>query len=316
MLGLAALPFLAVGLLFTVFDSGSDDDGYEETPDEPETPVTPEEPATPVEPEEPETPVEPEEPEEPVEPETPEAEVINGTAGSDVINAEDNQIVNGLDGDDGLSTSDASNGAVVNSGAGDDSINLAGINVTGNGGEGNDLISASFANGAALNGEAGDDTLNGWRNSSGLVIDGGLGNDTITDEALLEMREDGVMADILTGGEGADSFFINLVNQTILDGQEPLLEGDIGIVSQITDFDPDEDMLLIDVNNADEAGTNDPVRTLDSFTLVEAADGSYTDVQLVISTAGGTGTLTATIRLDGATGLTNDDIAFADRAVA
>ena len=221
--------------------------------------------------------------------------------------------------DDGFGNAETLNGFgivdQIRGSDGDDSINLAGINAEGNGGQGDDLISASFANGGILNGDAGDDTLNGWRNSTGLVIDGGLGNDTITDEAHLELPGADDVPDILTGGEGADSFFINFVNPEIFEGQEQVLEGDIGIVSQITDFDPDEDMLMIDINNADDAGTTDPVRTLDSFTLVEAADGSYTDVQLVISTAGGTGTLTATIRLDGATGLTNDDIAFADRAV-
>jgi Ca2+-binding RTX toxin-like protein len=157
--------------------------------------------------------------------------------------------------------------------------------------------------------------LNVWRNSSDVVLDGGSGDDTITDEAFLETPAAGAVPDMLTGGEGADSFFINLVNQTVFEGEEQLVEGDLGILSQITDFDPDEDMLMIDINNADEAGINDPVRTLDSFTLVEADDGSYTDVQLVINSAGVSGQLTATIRLDGATGLTSDDIAFADRAI-
>ena len=121
----------------------------------------------------------------PVEPPDPETQ-IEGTDGDDVLDAVLNETVNGLEGDDTLTASETSDGAVLNGGEGADSLSLDGFNGTANGGAGDDTVSQFLPGGSGpggiLNGGDGDDSLlvfGGGNQEMPTVANGGNGDDTI-----------------------------------------------------------------------------------------------------------------------------------------
>ena len=72
------------------------------------------------------------------------------------------------------------------------------------------------------------------------------------------------------------------------------------IYMTITDFDPTEDVLQVGVF---QTGNN-----VDSIEIVEADDGSYSDVRVTYTPQDGLDPGIAVIRLEGTTGVTADQI--------
>ncbi|SMX25968.1 Hemolysin, chromosomal [Pelagimonas phthalicica] len=229
--------------------------------------------------------------------------LIGGDGDDDLYAYSDNTSVEGGAGDDRI---DLISNGVAYGGEGEDYITYYGSEtvVEIHGGEGNDRIYGSGPSGEIF-GDAGDDFLGiangvtghgGEGNDhlqirSGGVGDAGAGDDLITTYNFLN-DEDG--AATVTGGEGADTVRISVRN--------PYGEGEIEFMT-ITDFDPAEDILEV----------SSPAQTsyvLDDVAIVEAADGSYSDVLLNYAPRIGDSpeTATAVVRLTGVSGMTADQI--------
>lgn len=127
-----------------------------------------------------------------------------------------------------------------------------GLDNTITGGAGDDFILTSESNGSSnlFDGGAGDDTLEGHGadiryfdaddDSGPLRLEGGIHTDTLIggagDDVLLAF--DGAE---MTGGEGADTFGVD--HDLLPEAQE---EGFVFPPARITDFDPDEDVIVLD----------------------------------------------------------------------
>lgn len=162
-------------------------------------------------------------------------DLINGGSGHDEINAgmgkdrvnagSGDDVVNGGDGDDKLRGGEGFD--LLNGDDGDDRLN---------GGDGNDTLDGGDGNDRLIDGH-GDDDLSGGEGNDRLitrfgndVVDGGAGNDRIvsrSDAGEPEIAQDPGLPtyfpdqpfedadDILTGDEGADTFFFRLdINAT------------------------------------------------------------------------------------------------------
>lgn len=253
--------------------------------------------------------------------------VLNGGEGSDNITLLGlSNTANGGEGDDvigfGNLVTDTENTTVANGGLGDDTINPGGIGGTANGGEGDDLITAqgSFP---GLNGDAGNDTiradtsdyggastLNGGADDDLLfavdgagesfvqTLNGDAGDDILASLTLLDAE--GVV-DVLTGGEGNDVFQVGLWDDAALLDPPPF---DVGTVIEITDFNPEEDALVIDPRIIDNTGFLDANSENYELTFELEEDASGTQVNFVATNAFSTdATLSGTFQLDGVTGL-------------
>ena len=146
-------------------------------------------------------------------------------------------------------------------GAGDDNLGVAGEGSQAYGGNGDDFIAVS--NGTTGFGEAGDDYL---QVDEGGTAFGGTGDDLFT---AWNRHNDPDGPAILTGGEGSDTFDALVRNAAGGEADD--------IYMQITDFDCDEDVLQVGAWNRDNPVSN--------IKLVEAADGSFTDVRVTGMTA-------------------------------
>ena len=200
-------------------------------------------------------------------------------------------------------------------GAGDDQITVQVPLDLVEGGNGNDFIrynSSTEGGGLTLSGGAVDDvivhlTLNSTpEHLNSLTIDAGEGDDRLLSSANIGPDADN-SGDTLTDGSGADSFELTFHHPDLTEPSR-----DAGIVTTITDFDPAEDSLLLveDFQSGQESRVSlpSPAR-ITGFELVEAADGSFTDVIFqATATDTGSGTVTGTIRLAGTTGLTTANI--------
>lgn len=128
--------------------------------------------------------------------------VVDGTDGADMLTAIANEMINGAEGDDTLTATDASDGAVLNGGEGADRLSLNGQNGTANGGLGADSIEMFVPDGgdpetsdtSVINGGEGNDTLNA-AGTDGIV--NGDGGDDMID---VQGRLDGAF-----GGDGDDT---------------------------------------------------------------------------------------------------------------
>lgn len=109
------------------------------------------------------------------------------------------------------------------------------------------------------------------------------------------MQQDGEAA-TLTGGEGQDRFEVSVLN---FRGE------DEGVFAVITDFDPDEDVLV--VRRHPEAAAKGGAE-LQNVTLIPADDGSYTDVRLDYVWQLNDNTGTTFVRVLGVPNLTADQI--------
>ncbi|MCV2888700.1 calcium-binding protein [Ruegeria aquimaris] len=171
----------------------------------------------------------------------------------------------------------------VDGGAGHDRIIVSGVNATGYGGEGDDFLSVE--NGARGHGGVGNDHL---QLSAGSMVFGEDGDDLFTMYEFQNAPESAVA----TGGDGADTYSLAIRGANAPDPESYL---------RITDFDPSEDALEVELWNRDS-------ETIDSVTLSEASDGSHTDVLVNVSSIYAQSPGSVIIRLDGVTGMSPDAV--------
>ena len=252
-----------------------------------------------------------------------------GGAGDDLFELEgaDNIVVDGGTGDDEVrvyGSVEASIGsATVEGGEGNDRIRISGGEAYG--GEGNDELSSGRRYETALFGGAGSDGI--WVYGEGSAGYGGMGDDFIHVDSGATgyggAGDDRLQVDngaTAHGGAGDDLF--NVWNQFRDEDGPAVITTDAGedtidvriwnafggeaddIYLRVTDFDPAEDILQI--------GVFQTGNEVDSFELVEADDGSYTDVLVTYTTPlPHQVPSVAVIRLDGTTGLTADSVVVA-----
>ena len=242
---------------------------------------------------------------------------LNGGGGSDHIvfqsNGSEDSDLSFVQGGSGDDTMDAfGEDGVIDGGAGNDIISIQGTLLSASGGAGDDTISgdsADFGGGTSLYGNAGDDFLileNSPGYQIGAIADGGAGNDRIETSTYLNSADS---FDTLTGGDGDDRFEL-IFTGIEFDSEAP----DRGVVTTITDFVPSEDVLVLPLDIQSSNGSADVPIT---FQIVQADDGTYTDVIFSAVDPAATATetaitTTATIRLLGTTNLTNADVVQAD----
>jgi hypothetical protein len=202
--------------------------------------------------------------------------LLEGTEGNDTLSSgQDSDLapatINLLEGADVAVVEDPL-GITVSGGDGDDIISSTAVGNTLNGDAGNDRITGIDANN--MHGGAGDDeiTFNSdvELNSSTAQISGGAGNDTINVLADAGVNTADRGGAIISGGAGNDEFNITLVLENSQE-DSGVLDTNIG---RITDFDPAEDTLIIDVEKG--AATVDREIALE-FDQTEV-DGAYTTV--------------------------------------
>ncbi|MEL7116891.1 MAG: hypothetical protein AAGP08_15150, partial [Pseudomonadota bacterium] len=172
----------------------------------------------------------------------------------------------------------------------DDEIVTIGTNKEAFGGVGNDSIE-TYGGGLGLGGE-GDDTM---RLDPGSEANGEGGDDVLS---VYNSSSDDDPAS-LTGGDGADTIEADILSFGGL-GE--------GVFAVVGDFDPTEDVLVV---GSDGIGDTEGPAQIDTVTLIEASDSSFTDVQLDYTwiLTGEPGS--AVVRLLGVTGLTPDQIVLA-----
>ena len=242
---------------------------------------------------------------------------LNGGGGSDHIvfqsNGSEDSDLSFVQGGSGDDTIDAfGEDGVIDGGAGNDIISIQGTLLSASGGAGDDTISgdsADFGGGTSLYGNAGDDFLileNSPGYQIGAIADGGAGNDRVETSTYLNSADS---FDTLTGGDGDDRFEL-IFTGIEFDSEAP----DRGVVTTITDFVPSEDVLVLPLDIQSSNGSADVPIT---FQIVQADDGTYTDVIFSAVDPAATATetaitTTATIRLLGTTNLTNADVVQAD----
>lgn len=216
-------------------------------------------------------------------------------------------------GNDILTADGPVNGSGVFGGEGDDTITLTATHSELGGGTGNDLISLSGGTDTVFGGD-GDDTLTTGPNLYSSGIYGGEGHDTLTldfttsgndpaasfyggngDDLLQAALTLGAnpgsnaTAPLLKGGNDADTFDLDITLGASRPGSAAQL------LATIDDFDPGTDHLQFDAHGA-------------SVKLVEAANGSYTDLILTYAATGTAPAATGIIRLNGVADLDPRDI--------
>jgi Ca2+-binding RTX toxin-like protein len=211
-------------------------------------------------------------------------------------------LVEGTDGNDTIRTTDANLGRTgldtLSGGAGDDVLIQDPTDDAGqvilDGGTGNDTLLASeveFRNPTTLDGGAGDDVLR-----SDIFLGGSSSN-----------------FDTFITGEGADRIEITTLNAS---GSDSI---DLGLIGIVTDFTLGEDMIFVDPSQVirEIVAIDDNEDEIDflaeftnEFTLNEDTAGGFTNLEFTFTAIRTGDQMTGVIRLDGLTGITEDDIAF------
>lgn len=261
----------------------------------------------------------------PVEPEPEPEQPENGS-----YMLTDDEVLYAGTGDDTISAAAGVDNVAVYGGAGQDSISLSADDSLIRGGSGDDLIELFDSENTIVQGDGGNDTIFG-RGNEGVsyyggaghdlidvifeqgsddptLIDGGFGNDTIAATISTDGREVDALPPRLTGGPGSNLFELDIVsgaNVNYFPDGEAIARQPLAV---ITDFVKGQDELVIDpLAN----GSIEP-NILRSYQFYEAADSSYTDVRLTYDTNPGSPDgmegYTVFVRLEGASGLTEDDI--------
>lgn len=244
---------------------------------------------------------------------------LSGLDGADLLEANAfNVTLNGGEGDDDLRG--WAEGTMAYGGGGDDDIDLVGGG-TAFGGTGEDTLRSFTFGNSTLYGEDGNDNLQIYGTGSeghggagddflgvnnGATGYGGPGNDHLQVEAggigfggegndllrVWEQHRADEDTPVLTGGEGADTFDLRVRNPYGTDTVP---------FTRITDFDPAEDVLQVGVFQTSGSSVS-------GVSMTEAADGSYTDVEVQFANRYATEPGVAIIRLDGVTGLSPDAV--------
>jgi hypothetical protein len=255
--------------------------------------------------------------------------IISADAGNDQIEIDraSGVTVNGSNGDD-LIFMEGTRDMVANGGRGDDIFRGGGQNFDLNGGDGDDrfeLVGSGEARGGAGDdvffntgqyanlsgssfGGAGDDVMQ--LDGGGNTLNGGAGDDLLYVQGILGDVSGTITPpftfntfNTFTTGAGAD--IIALDFGAVRDTDD--LSG--GLVAVITDFEPGEDMLMIDpsyLNRAEADGVPEAYTQTLTFTP-NPAEG-YTDMAIDLVSVANGNTLTATVRFEGTTTITEADV--------
>lgn len=207
-----------------------------------------------------------------------------GTEGNDTLPSGQNpdlapEIIDLLGGND-TAIVDLEGSMTVRGGDGDDRLTATGIQNILEGGAGNDTLSGDDAN--QLYGGEGDDVLTfvhgSYDNGDPGTADGGSGDDTIT------VRSDAILTEEIlynlgggvdvTGGDGADE--INIVYDLEEDfrGYTPTDDTISRGLLRVTDFNPNEDTLVIEVDQGVEGAERNVTVEMDQT----EEDGTYTSL--------------------------------------
>jgi len=232
---------------------------------------------------------------------------VNGGTGDDLIFAEGarNLVANGERGDDifrgGGQNFDLSGGD------GDDRFELVGNGVA-RGGAGDDVIfnAAQYGNlSGSFSGGAGDDIIQ--LDGGGSTLSGGDGDDVLYMLGFLGDLN-GITSTVyttttFTTGNGADTIALDIGAQR----DETDLDG--GLFAIITDFTPGEDILIIDpstLNSNEAAGVAEEFTQ--TLTFTPNVEQGHTDMAINLVSVANGNTLTATVRFEGTTTITADDV--------
>ncbi|MEH2322143.1 MAG: calcium-binding protein [Nostoc sp.] len=121
-------------------------------------------------------------------------------------------------------------------------LNGNGVNNTLNGRAGDDTLDGNLGD-DILNGEDGNDSLQGGPGND--VLNGGAGNDILIGAYPGSLLPPGLgETDILTGGAGADTFFLGDASNIFYDDNNPTTAG-FGDFATITDFDSSQDQIQL-----------------------------------------------------------------------
>lgn len=198
-------------------------------------------------------------------------------------------------------------------GDGDDLIATYGLNYI-EGGDGNDTISGAEAE--QIFGGAGDDVLSASADAiydGNGVLDGGTGDDTITAySAIGHWRSDFPSVDVI-GGDGADVVDLQLyMSDGYSQDTSPQSPTSTTTAISLSDFDADEDSLLIQINRAEGNEDREMISAEIISTESEYQGQLSTRTDIVMRFAGTetSGAHTATVRLGADVNLTIDDIVF------
>ena len=161
--------------------------------------------------------------------------------------------------------------------------------------------------GAELNGEEGNDVLAG---RGGSLLHGGSGDDVLLSQAHFDTDGAGqttLTADRVSGGEGADTFLLDphsLAEQidSAAFGSAPPSEGDSRLITTITDFNPEDDTLVVKLSNKAHV-------TPGAVTIQEDPETGHTDLHFQLDTS--SGPQTAIVRLENIADLDPDAIKYA-----
>lgn len=251
-----------------------------------------------------------------------------------VLTSDSDATLTGTEGDDTLTSEGLPNTGtstdVVFLGGGDDlaETDLWGADIYG--GDGDDTMTAN-ATEATLYGDAGDDVLSV---THGADAYGGEGNDILTfdttsggsseasllnggagDDDLVNTRVIGGIDDqghyggvSMTGGEGQDNFTLELeLSNGSADFADTVVNNSGG---RITDFDPAEDSLVIEIERGPETADREMTSATLNDTSYSYSGVTYTSTALVMTFEGNANSDETQVRvtLDNVTGLTMDDI--------
>ncbi|MBO9397796.1 hypothetical protein J7400_14000 [Shimia sp. R9_2] len=188
---------------------------------------------------------------------------------------------------------------------GNDALKIGG-SVQGFGGDGEDYMHISQA--AHGYGGDGDDTffLKASQSAEGDAAhaDGGDGDDTFLMRPLSGFPED-TLAHVLTGGAGADVYALDVDAATAIRDGEDSKEL---IVARITDFDTEEDMLLVDIGASANMPDLAQIPTPEITTTTDP-DGAFTDVHISWQNPLNPDNVeTRTVRLEGVTDFSAEDV--------
>ncbi|MGD1704834.1 choice-of-anchor I family protein [Dapis sp. BLCC M229] len=196
-------------------------------------------------------------------------QTITGTSGPDNLEGgTGNDNIDGLGGNDtlsGLGGSDTINGAAgndeINGNRGDDRVS---------GGDGNDRVNGGYENDTIFGGN-GDDTLIGRLGNDQML--GGSGEDILSGGQGRDRLNGGVGDDILTGGASIDRF--------IFAANSEFSQADLG-VDEITDFNPDLDLILLDLTTFTEIPTASGGTLGDDFAIVDNDNDAATSQAIIV----------------------------------
>ncbi|NEN89869.1 MAG: calcium-binding protein [Okeania sp. SIO3H1] len=185
---------------------------------------------------------------------------IPGTPGDDSLEGG-----TGNDNVDGLAGNDTLSGF-----GGEDDINGNRGNDRLSGGDGDDRVNGGLGSDIIF-GNNGDDNLIGRLGNDRML--GGNGEDTLSGGQGRDRLNGGAGNDILTGGASIDRF--------IFAANDEFSQASLGI-DEITDFDPDLDLILLDLTTFTEITTTAGEDIGDEFAIVESNGGAASSEAIVV----------------------------------